>query len=63
MVKAAKNEGSCMFNAVTDVVGINRFTETIFTRVAGAGGMANAEEKQEKAQKTIILCASAHRGC
>ncbi|NLX90180.1 MAG: hypothetical protein GXZ07_01070 [Firmicutes bacterium] len=48
-----------MFNAVTDVVGINRLTKTIFTRAAGAVvGMANAEVKQEESgKKTVLLCA------
>jgi uncharacterized protein (UPF0261 family) len=56
---AVKTKDLCMFNAVTDVVGLNRLTETIFTRAAGAVvGMANVEAKQEKSEKkTVILCA------
>jgi len=60
VVKAnVRTKDICMFNAVTDVVGINRLTKTIFTRAAGAVvGMANAEVKQEESgKKTVLLCA------
>jgi len=49
----------CMFHSVTDVVGLNRLTRTIFTKACGGVvGMANAEVKEEKDDKKIVaLCA------
>jgi uncharacterized protein (UPF0261 family) len=49
----------CMFHSVADVVGLNRFTRTIFTRACGGVvGMANAQVKEEKDEKkTVALCA------
>lgn len=49
----------CMFHSVADVVGLNRFTRTIFTRACGGVvGMARAEVKEEKNKKKIVaLCA------
>jgi uncharacterized protein (UPF0261 family) len=53
----------CMFHSVTDVVGINRITRTIFTRACGGVvGMANAEVKSdpEKSKKIVVIMA---KGC
>lgn len=49
----------CMFHSVTDVVGLNSLSRTIFTKACGAiVGMANAEVKQAESQKkTVALCA------
>lgn len=49
----------CMFHSVADVVGLNRFTRTIFTRACGGVvGMANIEVEEEKNRKKIVaLCA------
>ena len=49
----------CMFHSVVDVVGLNRFTRTIFTKACGGVvGMANAQVKEEKNEKkTVALCA------
>ncbi len=49
----------CMYHSVTDVVGINRLTRTIFTKACGAiVGMANVEAKEEPSdRKTVALCA------
>lgn len=45
----------CMFHSVTDVVGINTLTRTIFSRACGGVvGMANAEVKQETDEKKIV---------
>lgn len=48
-----------MFHSVTDVVGINKLTRTIFTKACGAiVGMANAEVEEVAADKKIVaLCA------
>ncbi|OPY60863.1 MAG: hypothetical protein A4E57_04344 [Syntrophorhabdaceae bacterium PtaU1.Bin034] len=49
----------CMFHSVTDVVGINRLTRTVFTKACGAVvGMANADVKHEPSEKkTVAICA------
>jgi uncharacterized protein (UPF0261 family) len=49
----------CMFHSVTDVVGLNRLTRTVFTRACGGVvGMANAEVKLEPSdRKTVAVCA------
>lgn len=49
----------CMFHSVTDVVGINRLTRTIFARACGGVvGMASVEVKEEGGDKKIVaLCA------
>lgn len=45
----------CMYHSVTDVVGINRITRTIFTQACGGVvGMANAEVKPDTENKKIV---------
>ena len=49
-----------MFHSVSDPVGLNRMTRTVFAQACGAiVGMASAEVKEEKqtGKKTIALCA------
>jgi len=49
----------CLYHSVTDVVGINRLTRTIFTKACGAiVGMANVEAEEEtNDRKTVAFCA------
>ena len=49
----------CMYHSVTDVVGLNRLTRTIFTRACGGVvGMANVEVIHPKDDRKIVaLCA------
>ena len=49
----------CMFHSVTDVVGLNRLTKTIFAKACGGVvGMANAEVRHEGSdRKTVVVCA------
>lgn len=52
----------CMFHSVTDVVGINLLTRTIFTRACGGVvGMANTEIKPEPEDKKIVAIMA--KGC
>jgi len=45
----------CMFHSVTDVVGINNLTRTVFTRACGGVvGMANAAVTQDADTKKIV---------
>lgn len=57
--QAVGTKDLCMFHSVTDVVGINRLTRTIFTKACGAiVGMANAEVEHDPTdRKTVAICA------
>ena len=49
----------CMFHSVTDVVGINRLTRTVFARACGGVvGMANVDIMHDvHAKKVVAICA------
>ncbi len=49
----------CMYHSVTDVVGVNRLTRTIFSRACGGVvGMANVEIPSETGDKKVVaVCA------